>query len=133
MKEKTVTTSPAATVTASFDESGDMFISKVSEPPMDCQLCGAEAESTKRDVHPGPKGSNIVTYYCCGGVKCLCEERFYELGEWNALQSFLLGTLRGAYEDGFNAGCDYELGHEFQKFPQWAESRFGPKPEDKKS
>jgi len=32
MNEKTVTTSPQATVTASFDDNGDMFISGVSEP-----------------------------------------------------------------------------------------------------
>lgn len=33
MNKKTVTTSPQATVIASFDESGEMFISKVCEPP----------------------------------------------------------------------------------------------------
>jgi len=90
-----------------------------------CSLCGAEVESTKRDVHPGPKGSNIVTLYSCPGVKCIFGYTYFELKEWNDHHARVVALQKDAYDTGFNSGCDYENGHEHISFEAWRQLPMG--------
>lgn len=124
MKEKTVTTSPAATVTASFDESGDMFISNVHDP-IRCACCGAMPSEHKRDLHPGPRGSNIKTFYCCETLTCpvflLTRNDLLSAGRWEEVQARIEEVQEEYFAAGEESATAYEHGKAFMSCKEYRE------------